>query len=157
MLKGAAYLTLLGAAGAVHDCDSEHGTHCPSDFGEGLHDCLTAKLDEHSGKCQDYIRLHETCKEDLKKYCNEAWYNENDIPLCLGQWNRRDVSAECLEFFPEKQEEEPEKIDPEKARWRAERKKARQESMDAMKNEKKKKKKDKKKKKKKKSDDWGEL
>eukprot|EP00400_MALV-I_sp_L67-5_P000926 gene926-1069_t len=67
-----------------------------------------------------YHRLNGYYARNNSTSCTEAWYND-DTKMCLGQWNKGSLGEKCKAHFPDEEEKE-EVVDPEKAAWRAERK-----------------------------------
>merc|ERR1719333_1186471 len=145
-MKAARALTIfLGVcvrpSGAVHACDSEQGAACPAEAGASLGACLKdpSKHEtptEISEGCKAFMALNDACAAEIEKSCSGMVYSDDTI-VCLTQWTQAsDLSAECAAALPKKEEEDPAKVDAEKAAWRAKRKAAREESMNMMDNEK---------------------
>merc|ERR1719198_2395811 len=131
---------LLGTAGAIHACDSEQGSACPSEAGASLGACLKdpskhETKTEISAGCKDFMAINDACADEIERSCSGMAYSD-DTMVCLTQWTRaEDLSAGCAAALPKKEEEQDAEVDKEKEAWRAKRKKARQDAADMMQKE----------------------
>jgi hypothetical protein len=88
-------------------CDEAYGTNCPESSGFEVGDCLK-KLEPSSlsKECLNYIDLHETCKQDIVKFCLGKEYT-GDLLVCLSEWTAPQLlTAECLSALPKKEKKE---------------------------------------------------
>ena len=76
----------------------------------------------------------EKSAKEIDQVCQGNHFNDDTL-VCLTQWTSpSNLGAECVAALP-KEEEKDGTVDAEKAAWRAERKKARQASVDQLKEE----------------------
>lgn len=149
---------LLSAAdyAAGNACEAEISTACPDRPGADIAKCLKDKSEhdsptEISSQCADFIALNVACKEDIQKFCEEAFFSA-DTTLCLTVWTTQsDLSPKCagvLEWAAPKKEDAADDVGPtdelglsdkdyaEKREWQASRKKVRQAAVEKIKSDK---------------------
>ena len=97
-----AVLLLAAIVRAQIPCDDAYGTHCPEEIGWPVGDCLR-KQSGLPAACTEFIKLQDTCKGDVDKWCVGKEYTGDLIP-CLTEWTKpTDLSAECLAALPKKE------------------------------------------------------
>lgn len=137
---------------AENACEAEISSACPDRPGPDIAKCLKDKSEhdsptEISSQCADFIALNVACKEDIQKFCDEAFFGP-DTTLCLTVWHNSDVSSKCaavLEWAAPKTEEAADEAGPtdelglsekdyaEKREWQAKRKSGRQAAIEKLK------------------------
>jgi len=86
---------------AGHPCEAEVGTACPERPPSELAACLKTPSEHEtettlSSECMDFIALNTACADDIKQYCDEAFFSEDTI-LCLKTWTDPDnLSERCV-------------------------------------------------------------
>mmetsp|Transcript_39480 Transcript_39480/g.40231 ORF Transcript_39480/g.40231 Transcript_39480/m.40231 type:complete len:155 (+) Transcript_39480:55-519(+) len=107
-------------------CDEFHGKFCPEDSGWGVGECLK-KVDKSSlsPACIAHIALHDACKNDIEKRCNENAYTDY-LTVCLTEWTQAaDLSPECAAMVPKKEKKEEKELSAEAKRRAAKRRRIR--------------------------------
>merc|ERR1719473_2426632 len=126
----------LRGAKAVHACDAEQGAACPAFAGAELGACLKDSTKHEtpttiSDGCASFMKTNDACATEIETKCQGMFYSD-DTMVCLTQWTQAaDLSAECADTLPKKEEESAE-VDESKKEWRAKRKKARTDSINMM-------------------------
>merc|ERR1719502_1195387 len=157
------FLLVLSAvwhnADALSACDSEAGQVCPMSIGKEIGECLQdpskhqitdidgnprelepgEKPLELSAGCLDFIKVNEACDEEITNHCEGTGHYHPDTMLCLTEWmSDENIGEACRAVLPAKKEKKDEKVDKEKAAWRAARKAYREQAIEDIQKEKKK-------------------
>eukprot|EP00927_Polykrikos_kofoidii_P063678 TRINITY_DN5854_c0_g1_i2.p1 TRINITY_DN5854_c0_g1~~TRINITY_DN5854_c0_g1_i2.p1 ORF type:complete len:182 (+),score=48.42 TRINITY_DN5854_c0_g1_i2:101-646(+) len=148
-------IVLINQTLALSDCDNEAGQVCPFSVGKEVGECLQdpskhtlTDIDGNprelepgeeplklSDACLAFIKLNEVCDSDISEHC-QSMYFHGDTMTCLTQWTKPDVLSEaCRSALPNQKSDEEDAVDPEKARWREQRKKAREQAKKDIKKE----------------------
>lgn len=155
-LGSVAALLLVGPVGLCsavdHPCEAEVQSACPDRPGADIAACLKDPSEherptEVSSECTDFIALNKACAPELVEFCDEAFFTR-DTALCLSVWTDQDsLSKKCagvVAWAVPKSEDAVEVTDElglskkdyeEKRKWQAERKQARQASVEKAREE----------------------
>mmetsp|Transcript_14092 Transcript_14092/g.40268 ORF Transcript_14092/g.40268 Transcript_14092/m.40268 type:complete len:303 (-) Transcript_14092:69-977(-) len=140
---------------AAHPCEAEVSSACPERPPSELATCLKTPSEHEtettlSSECMDFIALNKACAEDIKKFCDEAFFSEDTI-LCLKTWtDPENLSEKCAKTMKwaapssdeseEESEEGPtdelgmsDKDREEKKEWQAKRRAERGDAIERMK------------------------
>lgn len=105
----------LGVCGrSGNPCEAEIQVACPDRPGAEMAKCLKDPSEHDtetqiSSACTDFIALNTACSEDIRKFCDDAFFSA-DLTLCLTEWTpERDLSRKCASVvkwaIPQKNQE----------------------------------------------------